>query len=327
MQSERLQQLLSTFPGQRLVVVGDVMLDTYYWGSVSRLSPEAPVPIVMVQELDYRPGGAANVAHNLLSLGAQVDLVGITGEDSAGRQLEETLAAFGLQAQLLTDPQRPTTQKTRVIAGSQHLVRLDQESDRPIQSILAASVCEAVGRVLPGAGGLILQDYHKGTLTSAVIQLLQTLAREQNCRVFVDPKTDHLDDYHGVSLLKPNLAEAEHFVGRSLLSDAALAEAGHQLREMVGAEAILITRGSLGMDLFDAEGHQQIPTRARQVADVSGAGDTVISTYALAVAAGASPREAAIMANFAAGTVVERMGVIPVTAEMLGEIHQSHAPA
>ena len=315
-------QLLSSFSQQRLVVVGDVMLDTYYWGHVSRTSPEAPVPIVAVDQTEHRPGGAANVANNLHSLGAAVDLVGVVGQDTNGGRLEETLSAYGIPTQLLVDPGRPTTQKTRVIAGPQHVVRLDRETDKPLDDALGLGLVEAVGGVLPGAGGLVLQDYHKGTLPGRIVRQLCDLAREQSCPVFVDPKFDNLDAFEGAALLKPNLAEAEQFAGVSLEDEADLEAAGQRLRDQFKVAAVLITRGALGMNLFDGDGHHRIPTRPRRVADVCGAGDTVISTYALAAVAGASAILSAELANFAAGKVVEEMGVVPITLQQLEEFHQ-----
>ncbi len=325
MQPERFRQLRSHFSGQRLVVVGDVMLDTYIWGSVSRISPEAPVPIVTMREVDHRPGGAANVAFNLRSLGAEVVLVGVSGADKAGIELESTLTRFDIAHRLVRDESRPTTEKTRVIAGSQHVVRLDRESTADLPEALVEGIAARVSEAINGADGLVLQDYHKGTLTRPVIERIRIVAVEHNCPVFVDPKADNLDGFKGVSLIKPNLAEAKHFTGRTLETDEDVRAAGEELRTRLEAEAVLITRGPLGMDLIDGEGYHRIPTRARQVADVCGAGDTVISTYALAVAAGARPREAAELANYAAGTVVEEMGVVPVTLEKLEGLLRHHA--
>ncbi len=325
MQPERFHQLRQQFPGQRLVVVGDVMLDTYIWGSVSRISPEAPVPIVTMEQTDHRPGGAANVAYNLRSLGADVFLVGVAGMDAAGKQLESTLSSYEIPHKILRDDSRPTTEKTRVIAGSQHVVRLDKESTAPLSDKLVAQVQAQVAEAIKGSSGLVFQDYHKGTLTRQVIQQICALAGRSHCPVFVDPKSDHLDCFQGVNLIKPNLNEAEHFAGHPLRTDEEISAAGHDLRERLEAEVVLITRGPKGMDLFDSEGYHRIPTRARQVSDVCGAGDTVVSTYALALVSGASPREAAELANFAAGTVVEEIGVVPVSPEKLEGLLRHHA--
>ncbi len=325
MQPDRFHQLRQRFSGQRLVVVGDVMLDTYIWGHVSRISPEVLVPIVTMEQMNHRPGGAANVAYNLRSLGADVFLVGVAGMDAAGKQLESTLSSYEIPHQILRDDTRPTTEKTRVIAGSQHVVRLDKESTEPLSEKLAVKMLAQVAKAIEGSSGLVLQDYHKGTLTLQVIQQLCVLARKNHCPVFVDPKSDHLDSFQGVSLIKPNLNEAEHFAGHPLRTDEEISAAGHDLRERLEAEVVLITRGPKGMDLFDSEGYHRIPTRARQVSDVCGAGDTVVSTYALAFVSGASPREAAELANFAAGNVVEEMGVVPISPEKLEGLLRHHA--
>lgn len=317
MQPERFHQLREKFPHQKVVVLGDIMLDTYVWGSVTRISPEAPVPVVAVNRIDHRPGGAANVAYNLRSLGAEVMLLGIIGVDAAGEQLERTLSQYDIDHEIITDASHPTTEKTRVIAESQHVVRLDKESTVPPSDDLARELVAAVERALKDATGLVLQDYHKGTLTRQIIEPVCAQAEKVGCPIFVDPKVDHLDGYQGVSLIKPNQAEAEHFAGKSLPTDEDIRIAGKALREQLNAEVVLITRGSKGMDLFDQEGYHRIPTRARKVADVCGAGDTVISTYAMSLLAGATPLEAATLANYAAGTVVEDIGVVPVTLENL----------
>jgi D-beta-D-heptose 7-phosphate kinase/D-beta-D-heptose 1-phosphate adenosyltransferase len=310
MQPDRFRQLRQQFSGQRLVVVGDVMLDTYIWGRASRISPEAPVPIVTMEQIDHRPGGAANVAYNLRSLGADVFLIGVSGMDAAGEQLESTLSSYDIPHHILRDNSRPTTEKTRVIAGPQHVVRLDKETTAPLSDQLVGDIQAQVAGAIAGSSGLVLQDYHKGTITRQVSQQLCALAEKSHCPVFVDPKSDHLDGFRGVSLIKPNLTEAEHFAGHPLRTDEDIRAAGHDLRKRLEAEVVLITR---------------IPTRARQVSDVCGAGDTVISTYALAFVSGANSREAAELANFAAGTVVEEMGVVPVSPEKLEGLLRHHA--
>jgi len=325
MQPDRFRQLSQRFSGQRLVVVGDVMLDTYIWGGVSRISPEAPVPIVVMDKVEHRPGGAANVAYNLRSLGAEVLLVGVSGKDAAGQELESTLSRFDIAHEIVPDASRPTTEKIRVIAGSQHVVRVDKESTVYLSDQMAKKVAEKAAQAIKGAGGLVFQDYHKGTLTQQVIKRVHSLARELGCPVFVDPKSDNMDGFRGASLVKPNVAEAERFAGRPLRTDEDLRAAGQDMRERLEADVVLITRGPQGMDLFDQEGYHRIPTRARRVSDVCGAGDTVISTYALALVSGANPREAAELANYAAGTVVEEMGVVPVTMEKLEGLLRHHA--
>ncbi len=325
MQYKRFQELLRQFSEKRLIVVGDVMLDTYIWGNVSRISPEAPVPIVATERTEFRPGGAANVAFNLRSLGAEVLLVGISGTDLAADQLGDILTGYDIPHQILSDSTRLTTEKIRVIAGSQHVLRLDKESAITLSDQLAVKIVAQVSDAIAESSGLVLQDYHKGTLPHQVIQQLCALAIDHKCPVFVDPKNDNIDGFRGATLIKPNLAEAQHIAGYPLLEDDDFKIAGNELRKRLDAEAVLITRGSKGMDLFDDEGYHRIPTRAREVSDVCGAGDTVISTYSLAYVAGASPLEAAELANYAAGSVVEEIGVVPVTPQKLEGIIRHHA--
>lgn len=325
MELERFQELRDQFSRQRLIVVGDVMLDTYYWGAVSRISPEAPVPVVALEEVDQRPGGAANVAYNLRCLGAEVLLIGLRGDDSTGKQLDATLGSFGIETRLICDSGRPTTEKMRIIAGSQHVVRLDRETTTPLSTQLAKEIQEIVSNEYDHSQGVILQDYNKGVLSPELIEMLVGRARDINIPVFVDPKTNNLTSYRDVSFIKPNIREAEHFIQRQLTSDDDVRRAGEELRETLRTEVVLITRGSSGMDLFDDRGYHRIPTRARKVADVCGAGDTVLSTYTLASVSGAEPLEAAQLANFAAGTVVEEMGIVPVTPEKLEGLLNHHA--
>ena len=283
------------------------------------------IPIVAAERTEFRPGGAANVAFNLRSLGAEVLLVGISGTDPAAVQLGSILSDYNIPHQILPDSTRRTTEKIRVIAGSQHIVRLDKESTVALPDQLAVKIVAQVSDAIVGSSGLVFQDYHKGTLSPQVIQQLCALAIDHKCPVFVDPKNDNIDDFRGATLIKPNLAEAEHITGYPLLKDDDFKIAGNELRKRLDVEAVLITRGPKGMDLFDNEGYHRIPTRAREVSDVCGAGDTVISTYSLAYVTGATPLEAAELANYAAGSVVEEIGVVPVTPQKLEGIIRHHA--
>ena len=323
---ERFFELRDAFAHLKVAVLGDVMLDTYVWGTVSRISPEAPVPVVAVDRIEHRPGGAANVAFNLRSLGARVELVGLIGEDAAGRMFEETVSSYGLEHKCVVDGDRPTTEKTRVIAGSQHVIRMDKEVIRPPSARLEAQLVETITQALEGADALILQDYHKGVFSPEVIQRVCAGAARAGCPVFVDPKSDHFEFYRQVALIKPNEQEAASFSGRLIRDDQDVQAAGSILRERLQAEVVMITRGAKGMDLCDADGYHRIPTRARKVSDVCGAGDTVISTYALSVLAGATVLEAATLSNYAAGTVVEEMGVVPVNLEKLEGLLRHYAP-
>ncbi len=322
---DRFRELHANFLRQKVVVLGDVMLDTYVWGGVSRISPEAPIPLVEVERIEHRPGGAANVALNLASLGAQVALVGLIGDDPAGKQFGETLSRFGLEHSIVMEPQRPTTEKTRIIAGSQHVLRMDTEVISPPAKKYAGQLLEAIYKALEGADARILQDYQKGVLSPDIIRDVCKHAAEKGCPVFVDPKNDHFDCYQGVRLIKPNEQEATGFVGWPFKGDTDIRKAGKLIRERLRAEVVLITRGAEGMDLFNTDGYHRIATKARKVADVCGAGDTVISTYVLANLAGASAFESATLANYAAGTVVEEMGVVPVNLERLEALLKHYA--
>ncbi|MEE9465609.1 MAG: PfkB family carbohydrate kinase [Candidatus Neomarinimicrobiota bacterium] len=322
---ERYRELRSAFSRQKVVVLGDVMLDTYVWGGVDRISPEAPVPVVAVDRIEHRPGGAANVALNLVSLGTQVELVGLIGDDQTGRQFVETLSQFELVHRSVVEPDRPTTEKTRVIAGSQHVLRMDTEVSGPPGESFVGQLLEATYQALEGADALILQDYQKGVFIPEVIREICSYAIKKDCPVFVDPKNDHFDCYQRATLIKPNEHEATSFSGRPFKSESDIRNAGKFIRERLKAQVVLITRGAAGMDLFDPDGYHRITTKARKVADVCGAGDTVISTYTLATLSGATALESAILANYAAGTVVEEMGVVPVNPEKLGALLEHYA--
>jgi len=314
---ERLDSLFDAFKTSRIAVLGDLMVDHYVWGSVSRISPEAPVPVVSVEEETHRLGGAANVALNIKELGAQVVPIGIVGVDHAGQQLKELFAEKGLDTDgLIVDPNRPTTFKTRVIAHHQHVVRTDFENSQDIDKSIESKVMEALERIHSTANGLILQDYNKGLLTQTIIQ--KAIASFQDKITFVDPKYNHFFDYRNATLFKPNRKETADRLGLNLDDDANIQKAGKELLERLSCEAVLITLGEAGMVLFEKDKPEiRVPTKAVKVHDVSGAGDTVISTLAVAMSAGASIPEAATLANHAAGIVVGEVGIIPITRQDL----------
>jgi len=314
-----MQKYLEDFPGKRVAVVGDVMLDIYHRGTVERISPEAPVPVVNINQIDYHPGGAANVAMNIRSLGAKVDLFGLAGEDTHGEMLTRELQREDIGVQgILKTGSRPTTAKTRVIAGSQHVVRTDLEVVSPLEDNLVQQLLDLVRESLNGYDAIILQDYNKGLLQPTLIEWLIENGRESGSVVAVDPKFQHLLRYRGASLIKPNLKEVEQILARPVRSDREIKAAGVELMERLRPEYLLITLGARGMELFtDSEHSERLPTQARNVADVSGAGDTVISTVTLALTAGASVRDAAILGNVAAGRVCEEVGIVPITYQIL----------
>ena len=315
--TERLTELFSRFNSVRVLVLGDLMLDEYLWGEVRRISPEAPVPVVEVTSESTGLGGAANVAHNISSLGAIPIPVGVVGEDSGGRKLLEKMEQMDFStAGVFVDHSRPTTVKTRVIARHQHVVRTDREITRPVDASVARRIVNFIAEQIEQADALLIEDYNKGVITSGVLTQVIPLIQEKPCTV--DPKFHNFFDFKKVTLFKPNQEEVEAAFGIKIASEAELLEAGRRLLEQLECEYVLLTRGSKGMSLFAAEGGMiSIPTVAREVFDVSGAGDTVIATLTVAMAAGATVKEAATLANHAAGAVVGQVGVVPVTREMI----------
>jgi rfaE bifunctional protein kinase chain/domain len=300
----------------RVLVVGDVMLDRYWYGDVSRISPEAPVPVVLVNEKreDLRLGGAANVAHNCAALRAKTTLLSVVGNDDAGRQLERLLKQRGVEAQLHRDRSIRTTEKLRVIGRQQQLLRLDFERT-PSREVLASKLTQ-YRAALPDCDVVILSDYGKGGMTH-IRQMIQ-LARRAKKRVLVDPKGDDYSRYRGASIITPNRAELREVVG-TWADEADLARRAETLRRKLGLEALLVTRGDEGMTLFRAGRKVHINTEAREVFDVTGAGDTVIATLAVMLAAGASVEAAVKLANRAAGIVVGKLGTAVAShAEVFG---------
>jgi rfaE bifunctional protein kinase chain/domain len=291
----------------KVLVVGDVMLDRYWFGDVDRISPEAPVPVVRIARSDERPGGAANVARNVASLGAKASLLSVVGADEAGRAIERLVVADGVAASLHHDPSLPTTVKLRVIARQQQLLRIDFET-RPSQEVLAAKLKDFGDRV-HDADVVVLSDYGKGGL--AHIGAMIDQARAAGRKVLVDPKGEDWAKYRGATLVTPNRAELREVAGR-WTSNADLAARADKLRRELDLEALLVTRSEEGMSLFTADGAFHIPAVAREVFDVSGAGDTVIATLAALVAAGAPLADAMAIANQAAGVVVGKLGTAVV---------------
>ena len=290
-----------------MLVVGDVMLDRYWFGDVDRISPEAPVPVVRIARSEERPGGAANVARNVASLGAKTSLLSVVGADEAGRAIDRLVAADGVAASLHHDPSLPTTVKLRVIARQQQLLRIDFET-RPSQEVLAAKLKDFGDRVRD-ADVVVLSDYGKGGLAHIGSMIEQ--ARAAGRKVLVDPKGEDWAKYRGATLVTPNRAELREVAGR-WTSDADLAARADKLRRELDLEALLVTRSEEGMSLFTADGAVHIPAVAREVFDVSGAGDTVIATLAALVAAGAPLADAMAIANQAAGVVVGKLGTAVV---------------
>jgi D-beta-D-heptose 7-phosphate kinase/D-beta-D-heptose 1-phosphate adenosyltransferase len=315
-----LPDILKVFPGQRILVLGDVILDWYWWGQASRLSPEAPVPVVRKQRTTLQPGGAGNTAANLAALGARVSLFGVTGTDSHADELKAALKAHGVETTgLVADPGRPTTTKTRVIAAHQQVVRVDEEATHPISTDIADAVLKAVREDLTNAGAIVISDYAKGFLTPPLLDAVIGEARRSGKRVFADPKGADASRYRGVFLLKPNRLELGLLNG---LPPATTHEetvaAGSRLAASMPGTHILVTEGSEGMTLFaESKPPEHVAPTPRQVFDVTGAGDTVLAVIAMAVTAGASWNEAMRLASEAAGIAIGQMGSVAVK---LGEL-------
>ena len=312
---KNLQPYVGRFRGSRVLVLGDVMLDEYVWGTVSRISPEAPVPVVAVRSESLKIGGAGNVAANIAALGGQVEIVGVVGNDAAGERLTQELTRAGVKADgLIADGSRPTTIKSRVVAGSQHVVRFDRESDAPLSPLVRNRVIRQVREMLPEASVLLISDYAKGVIGSSVVREVLALAARLKKIVAVDPKVQHVPLFRGVTVIAPNHHEAAAAARILIREEADLLRVGRALLRRLQARAVLITRGEHGMSLFESDRSvTHIPTAAREVYDVTGAGDTVMAVLALALAAGAPMRGAAALANYGAGVVVGKRGTATVS--------------
>jgi rfaE bifunctional protein kinase chain/domain len=313
----RARRLLAAMRGRRVLVVGDVMLDEFLWGRVARISPEAPVPVVEITSQTFHLGGAANVACNVRSLGGQAVVAGVVGRDPAGQRLREALVRSGVEDAMAFDDQgRPTTHKTRIIAHHQQVVRADREETDEIGAALEDALGDAIRRAARGAGAIVLSDYQKGMVTRRLMKKVLDAARREGVPLLIDPKVRHFALYRGAAVVTPNQMEAEQATGVRIRDAAGLHEAGRRILSTLRCRAALITRGEHGMALFEREKKPvEIPTTARQVFDVTGAGDTVIASLALALAAGATLPEAAMLANYAAGVVVGKIGTATVSPE------------
>lgn len=318
--SSSLKNVLKRFSGLRILVVGDLMLDRYVWGRVRRISPEAPIPVVETQREDARAGGAANVAMNLAALGASVTCAGCVGSDEAGRILRAELEARKIDCRgLVATRQRPTTTKTRVIAHHQQVVRIDHEDSSVLSPSLVRSLERTVLPLVAAHDGVVLSDYNKGMLSSGLSEMIIGAAAESGKVLTVDPKPQNIAHFAGATLITPNKSEAEGACKKAFRSEEDLLAGGFSLRDEYRFKAVLITRGEEGMSLFDPSGHTHVPTVAKRVFDVTGAGDTVIATATLALCAGAGFADAARISNIAAGISVENVGAYAVSlAELTG---------
>lgn len=315
----RAAALVGRFAGLRLVVVGDVMLDHFVVGRVRRISPEAPVPVVEFAHDDHRPGGAANVAQNAQALGASVTLVGVVGRDAAAERLRDELARRGLDTgALIATAERGTTTKMRVVTTrNQQVARVDYEQTGDVPAVVETALADAAEAALAGAHALVVSDYMKGAVTAGLMARLVAACRTRGVPLLVDPKIPHLDRYAGATIITPNHVEAEAATARTIRTNEDARAAARDFRMRARCDSVLVTRGEHGMWLLDGETEGGLEAAAREVADVTGAGDTVIATVALALAAGARAAEAVRLANEAAGIVVGRFGPATTTADEL----------
>lgn len=317
--AQRLHKYVRRFSQARLLVLGDLMLDHYVWGRVQRISPEAPVPVVDVTSESVMLGGAGNVFLNAASVGATVTVCGVVGQDAGGDALREMLRDRGASIDgVIAESGRPTTQKTRVIAHQQQVVRFDREQRSAIDPKTRAALLEYLESRLSQTDCVIVSDYAKGVVSDELMRRLVAAAARRRATILVDPKVPNMAWYRGAHIVTPNHLEASQASGIDIADDAGLARAGRTLLKELEAEAVLITRGEHGMSLFERSGTTvHIPTVAKQVFDVTGAGDTVIATLAAARAVGANLAEAATLANLAAGVVVGIVGTAVITPDAL----------
>ena len=317
----RLETLIGNLSGKRVAVVGDLMLDRYYWGSVARISPEAPVPVVEVESESTRLGGAANVANNIASLGGTPLMIGVAGDDEAGKSLRSIVSENKFPGEgILVESSRPTTVKTRVIANHQHVVRVDWEVKQNISQETQGKILDVLRRNVKLLDAIIIEDYNKGVVVKSLIHEIIDFAKRNGLIITVDPKFNNFFEYKNVTVFKPNRKETEEALGVRLHDQESTDRAVKTLIEKLDAENVLLTLGERGMTLVERGGAAvHVPTMARKVADVSGAGDTVISTLTMALAAGATVREASMLANYAGGIVCGEVGIVPIDVNVLRE--------
>ncbi len=311
---KKLNGLKNNFKGKRIAVIGDLMLDCYFWGAVSRISPEAPVPVVEVDEEFYRFGGAMNVAYNIQTLGGVPFPIGVIGNDNDGKIFRGLLEQTGITDKgIVVDRKRPTTAKTRVIANKQHVVRIDKEKTNSISVQTENKILELLRKQIKNIDAVILQDYNKGVMTERMIKETIKICNDGEKIITVDPKFNNFFTYQNVTVFKPNRKEAEDVLGIRVNNGIDITNAGTKLLEKLNCKYVLLTLGEKGIALFEkGKAERRIPTKARKVADVSGAGDTVISTLTMALTAGADIYDAAYLANYAGGLVCQEVGIVPI---------------
>jgi D-glycero-beta-D-manno-heptose-7-phosphate kinase len=314
LEKRQLEKIIDQAKKAKILVFGDLMVDEYLWGNVTRISPEAPVPIINISSAQSRFGGAANVAFNLQGLGQTPLLVGVVGEDRMGQLFRNMMEENNLPGEgIITVPQRPTTVKTRIIGNNQQIARVDQETTEPVSLEVQERLFKIFVSQIESVSAIIIQDYNKGIVVPQLVNHIIDLANRNGKIIAVDPKFENFFSFKNVTLFKPNIKEAEEALAMRINNEQEVVTAGKKLMSALNCEAILITRGAHGMALLEKNGDCTfVETKARKVADVSGAGDTVIATLSYALSGGASMKEAVTMANFAAGLVCEEVGVVPV---------------
>lgn len=324
--NKRLKELKKGFKDKKIAIIGDMMLDCYIMGETKRISPEAPVPVVEVHDEFYRFGGAANCANNILHLTGEPFPIGVIGNDNEGIRFIDILQELRISNRgIIHEPNRPTTIKTRVIAANQHVVRIDKETKADISEENVKKILSILEEHKKTIDAIILQDYNKGVMTAGLIDTVIDFAHKNRILITVDPKFSNFFRYKGVTVFKPNRKEAEDVLGIKIRTDEDVRFAGEKLLNELKADYVLLTLGEGGIAVFEkGKEHKRMPTKARKVADVSGAGDTVISTLTIALAAGANIYEACYLANYAAGIVCEEVGIIPIEIDKLFETVGNH---
>lgn len=323
----KIKKTIANFKNAKVMVIGDLILDEFLWGDVSRISPEAPVPVVWVKKESFMPGGASNVANNISSLGAKVFLVGVIGDDERGAILKSELEQKGIDTSgIFVDESRPTILKTRVVAQHQQVVRIDKEKVDPLSPAIISKMTDFVRDNVKSMNAVVIEDYGKGVISPKLLAKVVPFARRCNKIISVDPKEEHFRYYNGITVITPNNHEAARAVGFEIKDDATLRRAGQALLNKIRCKIALVTLGENGMAVFQKnKPMKHIPTVAQEVFDVSGAGDTVIANYTLSLASGADPIQSAHIANCAAGIVVGKVGIAVVTPEeLIDRIRMEH---
>lgn len=323
-----IESFFKNFKEKKILVIGDIILDRYIFGKVTRISPEAPVPVVEVYEEQYRLGGAANVANNIVSLGGKAYLCGIIGKGSTGKVVRDLLTEKGIEQDFIFEDTRRTTVKTRVIGGNQQIVRFDIEDRKRLEGKAKENFLSMIKSILDRFDAVIVSDYKKGVVSEELFRILVNHKKKNGGFIAVDPKVGHFRFYKQVSLITPNIAEASHGAEIDIKDEKTLIKAGFNLLRKLGCDSVLITRGEEGMSLFEKKNSEvdvtHLPTVAKKVFDVTGAGDTVIATITLAHVAGASLVDAAKIANIAAGIVVGKVGTAVATPEEILDVLKTH---